>query len=116
MIYDSDFNEVINPDLTLGYLETAQRIVAHHPATAAVPEAWHYEVMEGTDGLRRKVVDTPAAPAKPAWDETEPVQVYIPYTEEELAARSQPTLESRTAALEDAMMELVTLWMEVQHG
>ncbi len=43
----------------------------------------------------QEIKPTEAVPAKEAWDETEAIQVYIPYTEEELAA-----IEARKAIAE----------------
>ena len=100
--------ELTDPDLEKGQLSPARLLVAHHPAVEAVV---HYEVMEGTvtddcpDGLRREVVDTPAAEA---WDEYEDVQMYIPYTEAELTERAEKAAaeaaeeEARRAAAEEA--------------
>lgn len=88
-IYDETLTtELESPDLTLGRLESAQRLVAHHNA---VERQYHYEVMEGTvtderpEGLRREVEDVAAAAA---WDEYEDVQRYVPYTAEELAEKA----------------------------
>lgn len=85
-IYDETLTtELESPDLTLGRLDSARRLVAHHNA---VERQYHYEVMEGTvtdecpEGLRREVEDVAAAAA---WDEYEDVQKYVPYTEAELA-------------------------------
>ena len=52
----------------------------------------HYEtVAEYPGGGRdvRKVIDVPGVPAQAAWTEQVPVQRYIRYTEEELAAREE---------------------------
>ena len=66
----------------------------------------------------RKVVDVPGVDPQPAWDEEVPVQRYILYTAEELAAQEKarkeaeekaqlPTAEERLAALEAAMLDLL---------
>ena len=91
------------PDLTRGYVTQEQRVAAHHKAVA---EKSHLEVMEGAEGLRRRVVDRPA---REAWDEYETVGVYHPYTAEELAARGAPTAEDRVSACEAAIVELAEL-------
>ena len=105
-IYDETLqNELNNPDLTRGKLESAQRLVTHHEA---VKRHYHYEVMEGTvtadcpNGLRREVEDVPAADA---WDEYEDVQRYVPYTEAELAeiAEKKQAEEAEKAEREAAM-------------
>lgn len=98
-IYDETLNtELESPDLTLGRLEQARRLVAHHNA---VERQYHYEVMEGTvtdecpEGLRREVEDVAAAAA---WDEYEDVQRYVPYTEAELAEIAEKAQAEKAAA------------------
>ncbi len=95
------------PDPAKGWLSTEQRVSVHHPEQPAVQEKSHVEVMPGTDDLRCRVVDVPYQPARPAWDEYETVQVYHPFTPEELAEKAKPTLEERVTAAEDALMELM---------
>ena len=98
-IYDETLTtELESPDLTLGRLESARRLVAHHNA---VERQYHYEVMEGTvtdecpEGLRREVEDVAAAAA---WDEYEDVQRYVPYTEAELAEIAEKAQAEKAAA------------------
>ncbi len=92
--------ELESPDLTLGHLEPARRLVAHHDA---VERQYHYEVMEGTvtdecqEGLRREVEDVAA---RDAYDEYEDVHKYVPYTETELAEESEKA--EREAAMRKA--------------
>lgn len=97
-IYNGDLTEILtDPDLTLGRLEPAKRLVAHHDA---VPYQVQYEVMPGTitddcpDGLRREII----TPAQAAWDEYEEVQRYVPYTEAELAERAAQAKQEQAAA------------------
>ena len=90
-ILDETGAVVENPDLTLGYLTTSTEEVTH-PAVEGVEEVSHYEtVTEYPGGGRdvRKVIDVPGVPAQAAWTEQVPVQRYIRYTEEELAAREE---------------------------
>ena len=90
-IIDETGAVVENPDLTLGYL-TDDTQPLEHPAQEAVAEVAHYEtVAEYPSGGRdvRKVIDVPGVPAQAAWTEQMPVQRYIRYTEEELAAREE---------------------------
>ena len=80
-----------NPDLTLGHL-VGDTEPLEHPAVEGVEEVSHYEtVAEYPNGGRdvRKVIDTPGVPAKAAWTEQGPIQRYIRYTEEELAAQEE---------------------------
>lgn len=115
-IIDENSAAIENPDLTLGYLVDDTEPV-EHPAVEGVEEVSHYEtVTEYPGGGRdvRKVIDVPGVPAQAAWTEQVPVQRYIRYTEEELAAREEArkkqeakdklpeTVAALQAALEDA--------------
>ena len=102
-IYDETGKVLEAPDLAAGWVEQKRRLVASHPATEAVTRL---EVMPGTDGLRRLVVETPA---RAAWDEYEDYGVYHPYTEEELAAMNAPTAAQRLDAAEAAILELAAM-------
>lgn len=99
-IYDETGKVLEAPDLSAGWVEQKRRLVASHPATEAVTRL---EVMPGTDGLRRLVVETPA---RAAWDEYEDYGVYHLYTDEELAAMNAPSAEQRLEAAEAAILEL----------
>nr|DAG16178.1 MAG TPA: Transcription factor HY5 leucine zipper, TRANSCRIPTION.0A [Caudoviricetes sp.] len=80
-----------NPDLTLGYLVNDTEPL-EHPAVEGVEEVSHYEtVAEYPNGGRdvRKVIDTPGVAAKAAWIEQVPIQRYVRYTAEELAAQEE---------------------------
>lgn len=90
-IIDENGAAIETPDLTLGYLVDDTEPV-EHPAVEGVEEVSHYEtVAEYPNGGRdvRKVIDVPGAPAQAAWTEQVPVQRYIRYTEEELAAQEE---------------------------
>ena len=111
-IYNEHMECIENPDLTLGYLRPGTRTV-HHDAVEGVTEVWHCEtVAEYPNGGKdvQKVVDVPGVEAKPAWDEEIPIQIYVPYTQEELdrmeAERNKPTTEQRLAALEEENRQL----------
>lgn len=95
-----------NPDLALGYLKDGVRTV-HHEAIEAVEGKYHYETLrEYPNGGKdvRKVVDVEGVEARAAWDEEIPIQIYVPYTQEQLdaieAEKNKPTQEQRIAALE----------------
>lgn len=111
-IYDETLTtELTAPDLDAGHLVDGRRLVAHHDAVA---QTVRLVVMADSvtpdrpEGLRHEVVDTPAAPA---WDEWEDVQVYVPYTEDELAeiaakkAEDAARAEAEEQARKDAEAE-----------
>lgn len=90
-ILDETGAVVENPDLTLGYLVDDTEPM-EHPAVEGVEEVSHYEtVAEYPNGGRdvRKVIDVPGVPAQSAWTEQVPVQKYVRYTAEELAAQEE---------------------------
>ena len=72
-----------------------------------VEEVSHYEtVAEYPNGGRdvRKVIDVPGVPAQAAWTEQMPVQRYIRYTAEELAAQEE---ERKKQEAKDKLPETV---------
>ncbi len=115
-IIDENGAALETPDLTLGWLRDETEAM-EHPAQAGVPELSHYEtVAEYPNGGKdvRKIIDREGIPARDAWTEQVPIQRYIRYTAEELAARKKaeqaaqlPTTEERLAALEAAMLDLL---------
>ena len=97
-IYNEQMERIEHPDLTLGYLRPGTR-TEHHEAVEGVQEVWHYEtVAEYPNGGKdiRKVVDVSGVEAKAACDEEIQIQIYVPYTQEELdridAERNKPTI------------------------
>ena len=111
-IYNERMERIEKPDLSLGALNPGKRTV-HHEAVAGVAEEWHYEtVAEYPNGGKdiRKVIDVPGVEARDAWDEEIAIQIYTPYTAEELARmeaeRNKPTTEQRLAALEEENRQL----------
>ena len=125
-IIDETGAVVENPDLTLGYL-TADAEEVIHPAVEGVEEQWHYEtVTEYPGGGRdvRKVIDVPGVPAQAAWTEQVPVQRYIRYTAEELAAQEEARkkqeakdkLPERVDALEAANDDIILMMADLIGG
>lgn len=115
-IIDETGAVVENPDLTLGYLTDDTEEVTH-PAVEGVEEQWHWEtVTEYPNGGRdvQKIIDRPGVQAQEEWVEQVPIQKYIRYTAEELAAQEEArkkqeakdklpeTVEALRAALADA--------------
>ena len=118
-IYNEQMEHIENSDLTLGYLRAGTRTV-HHEAVEGVTEVWHYEtVAEYPNGGKdvQKVVDVPGVEAKAAWDEEIPIQIYVPYTQDELdrieAERNKPTTEERVAQLEAQNETLLECLLEM---
>ena len=104
-VYDENGNLLTEYDLSIGKLVDDIRTV-HHDAVEAVEEVWHYETMnrDGGGETGRIVIDVPGAFARDAWDEEIPIQIYMPYTQEELdrieAERNKPTDTERISQLE----------------
>ena len=121
-IYNEQMGRIENPDLTLGYLRAGTR-TEHHEVAEGVTEVWHYEtVAEYPNGGKdiRKVVDVPGVEAKAAWDEVIPIQIYVPYTQEELnrmeAERSKPTQEERITQLETTTDDIILMMSDLIGG
>ena len=121
-IIDENGAAIETPDLTLGYLVDDTEPV-EHPAV----EGSHYEtVAEYPNGGRdvRKVIDVPGVTAQAAWTEQVPVQRYIRYTEEELAAREEARkkaearekLPERVDALETANDDIILMMADLIGG
>ena len=114
-IIDETGAVVENPDLTLGYLVDDTEPV-EHPAVEGVEEVSHYEtVAEYPNGGRdvQKVIDVSGVSAQAAWTEQVPIQKYIRYTAEELAAQEEARkkqeakkkLPETVAALQAALVD-----------
>ena len=114
-IIDENGAAIETPDLTLGYLVDDTEPV-EHPAVEGVEEVSHYEtVAEYPGGGRdvRKVIDVPGVPAQAAWTEQVPIQKYVRYTAEELAAQekerqkqeAKDKLPERVATLQAALAD-----------
>lgn len=90
-IIDENGAAIETPDLMLGYLVDDTEPV-EHPAVEGVEEVSHYEtVTEYPNGGKdvQKIVDRPGVPAQEEWVEQVPIQKYIRYTAEELAAQEE---------------------------
>lgn len=125
-ILDETGAVIESPDLTAGYL-VADTEAVEHPAQDAVEELSHYEtVAEYPNGGKdvRKVIDRAAVPAAPAWTEQLPIQRYIRYTAEELAAQEEARkqaeqmaqLPDRVAALETANNDIILMMADLIGG
>ena len=119
-IYDEKMERIVDPDLTLGWLEDTVRRVEHEEVPA-VQEIWHYETAaEYENGGRDvvKVVDVPGVPAREAWEEIVPIQIYHPYTQAQLeeieAEKERPTQEQRLQRVEEAMSRMTAALAQLQ--
>lgn len=105
-ILDENNNEITNPDLELGHLEQEEIVVEHHDEIPANPGSFHYKVIrEYPNGGKdvEQVWDVEPSEAVAAWDETEIIQRYILYTQEELdEIADKKRAEEEAAAQEDA--------------
>lgn len=105
-IIDENGAAIETPDLTLGYL-TASTEEITHPAVEGVEEQWHWEtVTEYPNGGKdvQKIVDRPGVQAQEEWVEQVPIQKYIRYTAEELAAQEE---ERKKQEAKDKLPETV---------
>ena len=125
-IIDENGAALENPDLTLGWLRDETEAV-EHPAQEGVPELSHYEtVAEYPNGGKdvRKIIDREGIPARDAWTEQVPIQRYIRYTAEELAAKEEERkkaearekLPERVDALETANDDIVLMMADLIGG
>ena len=125
-ILDETGTVVENPDLTLGYLVDDTEEVTH-PAVEGVEEQWHWEtVTEYPNGGRdvQKIIDRPGVQAQEEWVEQVPVQRYIRYTAEELAAQEEARkkvearekLPERVDALETANNDIILMMADLIGG
>ena len=125
-ILDETGTVVENPDLTLGYLVDDTEEVTH-PAVEGVEEQWHWEtVTEYPNGGRdvQKIIDRPGVQAQEEWVEQVPVQRYIRYTAEELAAQedarkkqeAKDKLPERVDALEAANDDIILMMADLIGG
>ena len=125
-ILDETGAVVENPDLTLGYLTDDTEEITH-PAVEGVEEQWHWEtVTEYPNGGRdvQKIVDRPGIQAQEEWVEQVPIQKYVRYTAEELAAQekerqkqeAKDKLPARVDALETANDDIILMMADLIGG
>lgn len=114
-IFDqSKIVELKTVDLSLGYLIPDKIVVAHHEAVPSVLEKSHYVVDKTfkNGGISyRKIVDKPAKPAEEAFDEYEEIQVYVPYSKEELKDIRASEIRKR---LDQLSQDFIQAWAGAQ--
>ena len=125
-ILDETGAVVENPNLTLGYLTDDTEEITH-PAVEGVEEQWHWEtVTEYPNGGKdvQKIVDRPGIQAQEEWVEQVPIQKYVRYTAEELAAQekerqkqeAKDKLPERVDALETANDDIILMMADLIGG
>lgn len=90
--------ELIEYDLEKGYLKEDKLLIAHHEAVGATEGVFHYETIKKySNGGKdvKKIWDIEPISAKDAYDEYEDIQVYVPYTEKQLAEREISTMKTK---------------------
>lgn len=107
-IYNEEKTQQLNEqevDFTLGYLKADKRLLAHHEITAQEAVYADRIVEEENGGVSvYKDLVSPAVEAK-EWDEYEDIQVYIPYTAEELKERADKKRHAELKAELEKVME-----------
>lgn len=133
-ILDAQDNELKLEDLDLNAGKLVdETITVHHDAVEGVEEVSHVEVLKeyyetGPDGEPvldedghkivfgkdvKTIIDVPGVEAKPAYDEQEEIQRYIPYTAEELDKIAKEKTDAQaSAAVADAEKSAIRLIMQ----
>ena len=98
-IFNENKTQELNeePDYGKGYLKHDKLFVAHHDATEAIAAVYEDRIVEEENGgisIYKDLV-THAVEEKDAWDEYEEIQVYVPYSENELAEREIAKLKEK---------------------
>lgn len=88
-------------DLEQGFLRNDKIITNHHPAVKEVRRKVEHIFPNGGKSLEW-VVDVPA---KDAWDEYEEIQVYVPYTAEQLKDIRIDQLQKRLSQLSEDFVQ-----------
>lgn len=99
-VYNQEKTKELNRgerDFTLGYLRADKLFIAHHEAVEGKKAVYQdREVIEESGGISiYKDLVEPAVEPKEEWDEYEDIQVFIPYTEKELAEREILVLKKK---------------------
>lgn len=133
-ILDAQGNELKLEDIDLNAGKLVdETITVHHDAVEGVEEVSHVEVLKeyyetGPDGEPvldedghkivfgkdvKTIIDVPGVEAKPAYDEQEEIQRYIPYTAEELDKIAKEKADAQaSAAVEAAEKSAIRLIMQ----
>lgn len=94
---DENNNVIENADLEKGYLTTETIVIAHHDAIKASPGKSHIEIIREYPNGGKDVAtiwDEEPTEARNAYDETEEIQRYHLYSDEELKQQEEKKKES----------------------
>lgn len=99
-IYNQDKTQELNReelDFEKGYLKADKLFIAHHDAVEAQEAVYEDKIVEEESGFPSVYKDlvSPAVEAQEAWDEYEDIQIYVLYTEKELAEREIRSLKAK---------------------
>lgn len=111
LVYDINDIYIEDPNLELGHLIPDKLLVERHLGVEAIEEEGHYEVSKVYPNGGKDydwVIDVPAQEAQEPWDEYIDILRYIEYTQEELDAMNEPTLEDKIAELEQKITRMET--------
>lgn len=110
IIIDEKGNEILEFDPKKGYLVESERLVKHHEAVEAVEEQGHWETVAIYENGGKDVawvVDVAGVKAKDAWDEYEPVQKFVAYTEKQLAETEIEELKAKLLNTDYKILKVV---------
>jgi hypothetical protein len=88
-------------DFQKGYLKADKLLIQHHNEIKGQAEKGHYEIVKmfpNGGGESKWVVDIPFVQSVEAWDEYEDIQVFVEYTEKELAEKEILILKQKLNA------------------
>lgn len=110
---ESKTQELYYYDIESGWLRNDVLVKVHHNATQKQDGVGHYEYKEYPNGGvdREWIWDLEPIEAKEAWDETEDILVYVPYTAEELKNKRVGAIKERLAQLSE---DFIQAWAGAQ--
>jgi hypothetical protein len=113
VLNEAKTQELFYYDQEAGYLRPDKLVLVHHAATEKFDGVGHYESKTYPNGgvERWWVWDIAPTEAKEAWDETEDILVYVPYTAEDLNKKRIAEIKKRLSQLSE---DFVQSWAGAQ--